>query len=166
MENRFRTIMIDYKGGIMKGIVKVLGLVIAIIFATDRIFASYHGAIISLNYWPKLIVAGMLAIIIAGICQYDKNGRRRYNERMFVFISAVFSAVTAGAFFIEGCDGIIAYLDHTLAATDSPAWSVILAPWVAMFAGAIMCFVLAYAGAIIGECRRQSIIRRQKVTNR
>ena len=85
---------------------------------------------------------------------------------MFVFISAVFSAVTAGVFFIEGCDGIIAYLDHTLAATDSPAWSVILAPWVAMFAGAIMCLILAYAGAIIGECRRQSIIKRQKAAIR
>lgn len=166
MENRFRTIMIDYKEGIMKGFIKVLGLIVAIVFATNRIFATYHGALIGLNYWPKLIVAGMLAIIIAGICQYDKNGRRRYNERMFVFISAIFSAVTAGAFFIEGCDGIIAYLDHALAVTDSPAWSVILAPWVAMFAGAIMYFILAYAGAIIGECRRQSIIKRQKAAIR
>ncbi len=147
----------------MKGFIKVLGLIVAIVFATNRIFATYHGALIGLNYWPKLIVVSMLAIIIAGICQYDKNGRRRYNERMFVFLSAVFSAITASVFFIEGCDGIIAYLDHTLAVTDSPAWSVILAPWVAMFAGAIMCFILAYTGAIIGECRRLSVARRQKV---
>lgn len=163
MENRFRTIMIDYKEGIMKGFFKGLGLIVAIIFATNRIFATYHGALIGLNYWPKLIVVSMLAIIIAGICQYDKNGRRRYNERMFICVSAVLSAITACVFFIEGCDGIITYLDNTLAVTDSPAWSVILAPWVAMFAGAIMCLILAYTGAVIGECRRLSVTRRQKV---
>ena len=147
----------------MKGFIKVVGLVFAVLFAWHRkLFVAYYGALFGLNIWPKVAVLGFVAVIIAGICQYNKQGKRRYNERMFVFISAVFSAITAAALFVEGCDSIIAYLDHTLAATDSPAWSVILAPWVALFAGALMCLVLMYLGAIIGEVKRQTVIRKQK----
>lgn len=147
----------------MKGFIKVVGLVFAVLFAWHRkFFVAYYGALFGLNIWPKVAVLGFVAVIIAGICQYNKQGKRRYNERMFVFISAVFSAITAAALFVEGCDSIIACLDHTLAATDSPAWSVILAPWVALFAGALMCLVLMYLGAIIGEVKRQTVIRKQK----
>ena len=147
----------------MKGFIKVVGLVFAVLFAWHRkFFVAYYGALFGLNIWPKVAVLGFVAVIIAGICQYNKQGKRRYNERMFVFISAVFSAITAAALFVEGCDSIIAYLDHTLAATDSPAWSVIIAPWVALFAGALMCLVLMYLGAIIGEVKRQTVIRKQK----
>lgn len=163
MENGFASVMIDNKEGIMKGFIKVIGLVLTVLFAWRcKFFVAYYGTLLGLNIWPKVAMLGLVAVVVAGICQYSRQGKRRYNERMFVFISAVFSAITAAALFVEGCDSIIAYLDHTLAATDSPAWSVIIAPWVALFAGALMCLVLMYLGAIIGEVKRQAVIKKQK----
>ena len=143
----------------MNKVIKVLGIIAAILFSGRTFFWAYNGTMMGLNYWTKIGVLGFVAVIITGLFQYDKTGKRRYNERMFVCISVLFSAVMAAALFIEGCDTIVAYLDNTLASTDSPLWSVILAPWVALFAGAIYCFVTAYLGAIIGEVRRLKIAR-------
>ena len=143
----------------MNKVIKVLGIIVAMLFSGRMFFYAYDGTLMGFNYWTKIGVLGFVAIIIAGIFQYDKTGKRRYNERMFVCISVLFSSLMAAALFIEGCDTIIAYFDHTLASTDSPLWSVILAPWVAMFAGAIYCFVAAYLGAIVGEICRLKIAR-------
>ncbi|MBQ2622875.1 hypothetical protein IJG12_00960 [Candidatus Saccharibacteria bacterium] len=143
----------------MSRIIKFVGFVFAVLFSERMFFWAYNGTLMGLNYWTKIGALGLVAVIIAGIFQYDETGRRRYNERMFLCISVVFSAVVAAALFIEGCDTIIALLDTCLTSSDSPLWSVILAPWVAMFAGAAYCFVLAYTGAIIGELRRLRIVR-------
>ena len=117
-------------------------------------FLGYHGVLVGLNYWPTIIKIAMVAIVIAGFLQYYKNGgnqvKRRYNERMFIFISAIFSVAFTVAFFIECAEGIIKYFDMHLAMSDSEAWPVILMPFVVMSAGFFLCVALTGLGKLVG----------------
>lgn len=154
----------------MKKIFKVLGIIIVIcasvlivryLFSDRMFFYAYEKTIMGLNYWPKIGVLGFVAAILAGRFQYDRVGRRRYNERMFIVVAIPFAGAAAALLFVEGYESVVQMLNGSLSMDDSPWWPIVLAPYVCMFIGIIYFFVLAYLGAIVGESKRLQMIRRR-----
>ncbi len=116
------------------------------------------------NNWPKVMMIAVLTMIIIGQNQYvmtsSQRIRRRYNERFIMLFSIVFSAISSIMILVESGNGIIQMFDDTLAVTDSPAWSVILTPWVVMFVGMIFCVMLYSIGTACGWMQRGRLVSR------
>ena len=111
----------------------------------------YHEFSIGFNWWMVVLAVALVVMVVVGLSQVvlSKNLklRWRFNNRLIIFISSIFSIIFTVLLFVESSAGIIQVLDNNLAANDSPAWSILLMPGAIIVAGGI-CFALLY---FVGE---------------
>ena len=114
----------------------------------------------------------VLAIGVLGAAQFEIGCglrlRRKFNKKFIAIVAEVFAVIFALLVFFESFAGLVDWLDGGLAPTDSPAWSVILAPSLALFIGMTFYYLLRLVAEIAGLAKEGNLIeyiRAQKRLN-
>ena len=91
----------------------------------------YHPVSITFNWWMVVAVVNCFIMFAVGAQQYMLKNlklKRRYNEKVFVFVSALLAIVTGIMFIMESIFGYVQVIANHLGPNDAPDYAV----WIAI----------------------------------
>ncbi|MBO7132342.1 hypothetical protein J6V85_03770 [Candidatus Saccharibacteria bacterium] len=127
--------------------------------------AYYHEFAVGFNWWMVIGAMMVVSMVLLGVYRYYLNSEvrviRRFEDKLISIIAAFEAAIFGFLLFVESRDGIIQYFDNGLTEFDSPIWSIILMPFVIIFA-AIFFFVILFGVCKIASWARKGYIYEKK----
>lgn len=126
----------------------------------------YHAFVPGFNFWYIVVIVGFIVIALVGWHKYyiyatfrGKTLERRYNNRFIDFIAGVFAVVVAIMAIIESGHGIVQFFDNGLAPGESPAWNVLIMPFILMGAAGLYWMILSHVGRFMAKKKKASLKR-------
>ena len=130
----------------------------------------YHAFTPGFNWWYVVAILGIIVVALVGWNKYyiyaehayRKDLFRRYNNKFIGLVSTFFTIVVMIMVCIESADGIVQFLNNGLEVNESPAWSVIVAPFVLIGVAGLYWTVLEYVGLWMAKRKKVALMRRLK----
>ena len=139
-------------------------------------YAFYHEMSLDsvmLNWWVVVFFVTVGVMVWIGVKQFrsERIGgkfriKRVYDNRIYKLVTATSSVIFGILFIAESWRGVIQLLDHSMSANDSPAWSIILSPFVILLIVALYAAFIYYVGRFAGLVKLGSLIEQKQSKKR
>ena len=120
---------------------------------------------IVLNWWVVVFFVTVGIMITLGVNQYQiqrvnhkRRVRRHFKNSVYGVVTGLSTALFAFLFVKESWRGVVQFLNNSLSASDSPAWSIILAPFAVLLVVTLYAMFVYYVGKLTGRIKFSTLV--------